>query len=118
MEDAGLDRRNRVRGWHRWGPERNLDQRQQGGVIVQGLRHEPEAGQDGTAAKDAFPVHPIDRHGRADVYDDRRRPRPPPAVRGHGIEEAVKADLIRPTDGYLEGKVLADEQADGIAALA
>ena len=51
-----------------------VDQRQKGGVIVQGLGHQTKPGKMAPPRKTPVLVHQIDRDRRAGVDDDSRRP--------------------------------------------
>lgn len=90
------------------------EEREGGGVLVEGLEHHGEAGDDDAATEDALAVDEVDGDGGADVDDEACLLGA--GVGGEGAEPAVLADGGGVVEVVLEGDgdVAADE-SDGVA---
>ena len=101
--DAGLDRAVGVRRRASRGSARDLDQRQQGRVVVQGRAIRRKPGKMAPPRKRAGGVDEIDRDRRAGIDDDRRRaPAGRAVLAATAFEQPVDADLVRRIDLHVE----------------
>ena len=89
----------------------DFDQRQQRGVLIQGLGTQIEPGEDRPAAEVSVFVDVIDRRGRSTADDDGRLILLTDYVRGDRAEQTVDSDFVWKVDvdGQRKGAAVVDD---------